>query len=109
MAEVSQRSRESSNPASTLHHTRSLPFNAIRQFSASLKSVHAAVQGIAGLQITGERYSHLTALSFPLAWPSLNAGKRLADVEAESRVKRERAIVVRGLHQSHTRGMTLPG
>src|SRR6202021_2388520 len=39
--------------------------------------------------------------------PSLDAGKRLPDVEAERSVKRERSVVVGGLHQPHASGLTL--
>ena len=45
----------------------------------------------------------------PVEGSSLDAGKGLASVEAEGRVKRERAIVICGLHQSHPCRSTFPG
>ena len=107
MAEESQSCRVSSNAACTLDHTCGLLLDAICQFSASIESVHPTRQRIACLQITGMRRPHNTSWDIPIEGPSLNAGKWLSDVETERSVKRERAVVVRGLHQPHSSRMTL--
>src|SRR4029077_12784550 len=43
----------------------------------------------------------------PFARAPLQAGERFADIEAEASVKRERAIVIGGLHQAHSRRAAL--
>src|SRR5262249_25346847 len=64
--------------------------------------MHAAGERVAGIQIPSLCRSDRAARNFSFARCSLKARERLADVEPESGVERERTIVKSGLHETHT-------
>src|ERR1700722_284456 len=99
----------SGNAARDLHHSGSALLNGLLHFSASIKSMHPSGQHVAGIQISRLCRPHHTSWNIPLEGPSLDAGEGLPNLEAEAGVKRERAIVIRSLHQPHSRGTPLVG
>src|ERR1700743_3862238 len=72
----------------------------VRQVGAAVESVYATRQRVAAFEIGALCLAHRAARDAALLRSSLHARKRLANVEAEPGVKRERAIVKRGLHEA---------
>ena len=85
----------------------SVLLDGLLQFGAAIESMHPPGEGVAGFQIRGLGQPYRTSRNISFGGPSLEAGQGFPDIETEAGVKRERAIVVRSLHQPHSRGTAL--
>src|SRR5579871_811729 len=107
MSEESEGSRVSRNSAAALHDNCSFVLHRFRQLGSAIKSMDLPGKRIACVQIGGFRRPHETPGYTSLDSPSLEAGKGLPDIEPETRVERERPIVIGGLHQPDPDGLAL--
>ena len=79
------------------------------QVGTTIESMNASGERVAGIEIRRLCRPGGAAGDIAIAEVSLDARERFADIEAEAGVKGERAIVVSGLDEAHSRGAALVG
>src|SRR5450755_1277885 len=107
MAPECEGSCVSRNSAAALYDNCSLVLDRFRQFGSAIKSMDLPGKRIARVQIGRFRGPNETPGDAALESPSLEAGKGLLDIEPETRVERERSIVIGGLHKPDSDGLAL--
>jgi hypothetical protein len=97
----------SGDAACVLNHPRSALLDALRQFGASIESMHLQRHGIASPQIVRSRPSHTTLGSTLMLYSTLHARKWFPDIEAQPGIERQRAIVKRCLYEPNSSSASL--
>ncbi len=95
--------------SAALHNFCCAFLDRVRKVGAAIESVHAMRQRVTSFQIGACCFAHRAARDAPLLRSSLHARERLAHVETEPSVERERAIVKRRLHQADASRAALAG
>ncbi len=101
MAEEADRGGVTRQPAAALGHSRGPLFDRIEQVPFPLEAMHLEVQAIARRDILLRGRSNGTSRHAGGDRRALHRHKRLADVEAQLRIKRQRAGVIARLQQAN--------
>ncbi len=107
--EPADRRRVAGDPPQALDDVCGSVKNGIGELPRAIVPVNPETQLIAGRHILLARPANLIARDPEAKRRSLKAGDRLADLEAEFRVERERAVVPRHLEQAYTGNMASGG
>lgn len=107
VSEEGQIRRVACDVATALDHFCGPLLDGVRQIGSAIETVDAMRQRVAMFEIGSLSCANRATGNAALLRSSLDAGKRLANVEAERHVERQRAIVKRGLYEPDAGGALL--